>query len=104
MVYKSEMSAGLANVEGRRQDLPEPAGDLQQERDTLQAILEGTHVLLAYLDPQFNLVRVNPAYARSMGHPEAGLVGHNHFDLFPKPPAAGSRLTAPRPVPGWEFR
>jgi two-component system NtrC family sensor kinase len=56
---------------------------LQRERDLLSTIVENTHAQLAYLDDQFNFVRVNSAYARGSGYSEEELVGRNHFELFP---------------------
>ncbi|MFL7791618.1 MAG: PAS domain S-box protein, partial [Anaerolineae bacterium] len=56
---------------------------LDRERRTLQAIMENTPIHLAYLDPQFNFVLVNPAYAEGTGYTGEQLVGHGHFELFP---------------------
>ncbi len=59
--------------------------NLEQERQTLQTIMENTPAQLAYLDPEFRFVRVNAAYAEGSGHSKEELIGHNHFDLFPNP-------------------
>jgi len=67
------------------QSIEELAGTLENERDILQAIMENTHALLAYFDPQFNFVHVNAAYAHSAGYGEQELIGANHFALFPHP-------------------
>jgi PAS domain S-box-containing protein len=56
---------------------------LHRERDTLQTIMENTRTHLAYLDPDFNFVRVNSMYAIGSGHNKEELIGRNHFDLFP---------------------
>jgi PAS domain S-box-containing protein len=68
-----------------RQRIEELASVLEQERNTLQNIMESTHFHLAYLDPQFNFVRVNSAYAQGSGHSKQELLGRNHFELFPNP-------------------
>jgi len=62
-----------------------PVGALEPgiERHVLEAIMENTHAQLAYLDPQFNLVRVNSAYVQGSGFSREELIGCNHFDLFP---------------------
>jgi PAS domain S-box-containing protein len=73
----------LAQVEQQRQRAEELANTLEKERDTLQAIMENTYTQLAYLDPQFNFLRVNAAYAQGSGHPRQELIGRNHFELFP---------------------
>jgi PAS domain S-box-containing protein len=56
---------------------------LERERELLQTIMENTRAQLAYLDTDFNFVRVNEAYAQGSGHDREELVGRNHFDLFP---------------------
>jgi PAS domain S-box-containing protein len=58
---------------------------LEQEQQILQTIMENTPVQLAYLDPDFNFVRMNSAYAEGSGHTREELIGHNHFDFFPSP-------------------
>jgi len=66
-----------------RESIEELARALQQERDRLQTIMESTHANLAYLDADFNFVRVNSAYAEGSGREREELIGKNHFDLFP---------------------
>ena len=56
---------------------------LEQERQLQQTIMENTAIHLAFLDPEFNYVRVNSAYARGTGLTVEELVGRNHFELFP---------------------
>lgn len=68
-----------------QQQHEELTSTLVKERDMFQAIVENTHTHLAYLDPQFNFVWVNPAYALGSGHSEEELIGRNHFELFPDP-------------------
>ncbi len=53
------------------------------KRKTLQAMMDNTQAHLAYLDPQFNFVHVNAAYAQGVGRAPEDLIGRNHFDLFP---------------------
>lgn len=59
------------------------ARSLKQERDILEIILDNTSTQFAYLDPEFNFVRVNGAYAEGCGYDAATLIGRNHFDFFP---------------------
>ncbi len=61
------------------------AENLKKERDTLQIIMENTDTQLAYLDTNFNFIRVNSAYAQGSGHRKEELIGRNHFELFPSP-------------------
>jgi PAS domain S-box-containing protein len=55
----------------------------EREARLLEAILANTASHMAYLDPDFNFLRVNAAYVNGCGHTEAELIGRNHFDLFP---------------------
>jgi PAS domain S-box-containing protein len=73
----------LAQARQDRESIAALAQALEKEWHTLQAIMESTHAQLAYLDPDFNFVRVNSAYAQGSGHSREELIGHNHFDLFP---------------------
>jgi PAS domain S-box-containing protein len=71
------VDAGYVNIYGRDVTVQ------RAEREVLKTIMEHTQAQLAYLDPQFNFVTVNSAYATGSGHGKEELVGHNHFDLFP---------------------
>jgi PAS domain S-box-containing protein len=59
------------------------AATLEHERDILAIIMENTHAMLAYLDPDFNFVLANSAYCKGSDYTEEELIGRNHFDLFP---------------------
>src|SRR3972149_2537098 len=66
----------------------EATGALAEEAfRTSNELLEGAfasvHTLIAYLDRDFNFLRVNPAYAEADGREPEFFVGKNHFDLFP---------------------
>jgi PAS domain S-box-containing protein len=66
-----------------REEQSRLSATLDRERRMLQAILENTPTHLTYLDPQFNFILVNPAYAEGTGYTKEQLVGHGHFELFP---------------------
>jgi PAS domain S-box-containing protein len=53
------------------------------KEDYLEKAFASLHIQIAYLDAEFNFVRVNDAYARGAGHEPDYFVGKNHFDLFP---------------------
>lgn len=55
----------------------------QTEQEILERLFSSIHVLVAYLDLDFNFIRVNQAYAAADGHEPAYYVGKNHFALFP---------------------
>jgi len=56
---------------------------LKREEQIRRTVMENTGAQLAYLDPEFNFVMVNSAYAKGSGHTEEELIGKNHFALFP---------------------
>lgn len=56
---------------------------LAEERQTLSAVIESTETMIAFLDLDFNFVVVNNAYAKGSGYSVDGLIGKNHFKLFP---------------------
>lgn len=49
----------------------------------LDTILEHTPALIAFMDTEFNFIRVNHAYAASIEKTPDYFNGKNHFDLFP---------------------
>jgi PAS domain S-box-containing protein len=72
------------NVYGRDiTELKKVSSELRKERDILEIIKEHANAHLAYLDPDFNFVRVNSMYARGVGYKPDELIGKNYFDLFP---------------------
>ncbi|MGC4118122.1 MAG: PAS domain-containing protein [Myxococcales bacterium] len=48
-----------------------------------ERILDHTHVMAVLLDPGFDFVWVNRAYADSCQHPPDFFIGKNHFALYP---------------------
>ncbi len=67
--------------------------DITQRKQAEQALLRGNEligkafnsidILIAYMDRNFNFIKVNEAYAASDGRPAAFYEGKNHFELFP---------------------
>jgi|GEM_PF-3495517 len=49
----------------------------------LSEVLAHTHIMAVFLDPQFNFVWVNNAYAATCRHDVSFFLGKNHFDLYP---------------------
>ncbi len=58
---------------------------LRASNQLLEAMFENSIVCLAYLDTEFNFVRVNSRYAEADGKRPEDFVGKNHFDLYPNP-------------------
>ncbi len=60
-----------------------PDADLQSQVAVLELLVAHCRDQLAYLDPDFNFVFVNRAYAEACRKPVEELLGRNHFELFP---------------------
>ncbi len=56
---------------------------LDETAGILGRVFSNIHLKIAYLDPRFNFLKVNQAYADAAGHPPGYFVGRNHFDLYP---------------------
>jgi PAS domain S-box-containing protein len=56
---------------------------LLQSKELLEKMLTSMQVGVAYLDPDFNYLWVNPAYARGHGCAPEGYLGKNYFQLHP---------------------
>jgi PAS domain S-box-containing protein len=67
----------------RRREIEAMAEAIGHERSVFDTVLENTFAELAYLDPEFNFIMVNSAYAEGSGHSREELIGRYHFDLFP---------------------
>jgi signal transduction histidine kinase/PAS domain-containing protein len=57
--------------------------DLIKTAELMERYFKSTYTLIAYLDLDFNFIRVNDTYARAGGHPEEYFIGKNHFELYP---------------------
>lgn len=89
-VFMVSMIVTLAIVHRLRQRAVEAASDtrrlgstLRQTQSLLQDIIDTTDVMLVYLDPDFNFVWVNQAYARTCRMRPEDMVGKSHFALYP---------------------
>ena len=57
--------------------------ELANTNEILERFYTIDDVFIAYLDADFNFIRVNTTYARADGHEPEYYVGKNHFILFP---------------------
>lgn len=51
--------------------------------ELLENVFSNVHVLIAYMDTDFNFIKVNKKYAESDGREPAFFHGKNHFSLYP---------------------
>ena len=56
---------------------------LRENNEILERIFASTHFCIAYLDRDFNFIRVNDAYAKACGDSPEHFPGKNHFQLYP---------------------
>ncbi len=56
---------------------------LRETNELLEKIFSTTHLSIAYMDTDFNFIRVNHAYAAEDGREPEFFVNKNHFDLYP---------------------
>ena len=63
--------------------LQESEARLAESNQLLAGVLEHTHMMAVFLDPRFNFIWVNRAYADTCKHGASFFPGKNHFDLYP---------------------
>lgn len=56
---------------------------LRETNELLEAVFSSMHLMIAYMDRDFNFIRVNRAYAEADERGPEFYIGKNHFDLFP---------------------
>ena len=56
---------------------------LIQTNELLERYFNSIHTMIAYMDHDFNFIRVNDTYAAGAGHSPGFFIGKNHFDLYP---------------------
>ncbi len=79
---QGEMVAALGvSVDISAQKQTEQA--LRRSNEELEAVFGSIRVLIAVMDPEFNFVRVNTAYATAAGGTPDDFKGRNHFELYP---------------------
>ncbi|QTA89328.1 PAS domain S-box protein [Desulfonema magnum] len=66
---------------GRR--VKEGSSELNDTNALFEKLFSSTHVLLAYMDTEFNFLKVNHAYASADEREPEFFIGKNHFDLYP---------------------
>jgi len=65
------------------ESLKESEKKLRERNQILDGVLEHTHMMAVFLDPQFNFIWVNRAYSETCKHDRSYFPGKNHFDLYP---------------------
>jgi len=61
----------------------ERTAELLKTNELLERVFSSIDLLIAYMDKDFNFIRVNRAYAEADEHDPDFYIGKNHFALFP---------------------
>jgi len=59
------------------------SNEISENALMLETIFSNTHFMIAYMDKNFNFVKVNDTYAKKNNKAPDFFVGKNHFDLYP---------------------
>lgn len=79
-LIENELSRSREKLEER---VIERTAALRQSNELLENIFSNVHVLIVYMDTDFNFIRVNIKYAKSEGNGPEFYRGKNYFDLYP---------------------
>jgi PAS domain S-box-containing protein len=78
-----ELRQHVAGLEASETERKRAEEALRDTNELLEKIFSTTHLLIAYMDTDFNFIRVNRAYAAADGREPEFFAGKNHFDLYP---------------------
>jgi PAS domain S-box-containing protein len=79
-----KLRSQLDGVEGQASNLERREGTSTEETASiLENVFSTPHLLIAYMDREFNYLRVNETFAKAGDHSPDYFSGKNHFDLYP---------------------
>ena len=73
----------MAQRKKAEEKLRESEAQLAESNQLMAGVLEHTHMMAVFLDPQFNFIWVNCTYADTCRYKPSFFPGKNHFDLYP---------------------
>ncbi|GAG51345.1 unnamed protein product, partial [marine sediment metagenome] len=82
-VYFQSIMRDITERQRIEETLRESKARLVESNQLLEGVLEHTHMMAVFLDPQFNFIWVNHAYAETCRHEPSFFPGKNHFALYP---------------------
>ena len=86
ITWQRDHVGNIVSISGLVYDITErkkAAEELQTNNELLDKIFSTSFGLIAYMDTDFNFIRVNKAYADADDHVPDFFIGKNHFDLYP---------------------
>ena len=82
-VRTADLAGALDGLQGEVRERIEVQKALAEANELLERMFSSIELMVAYMDRDFNFIRVNRAYAEADNHPPEFFVGKNHFDLYP---------------------
>ena len=79
----AELNSTLDDLQAEVRQRIATEGKLRESNELLESMFANIHLCVAYMDGEFNLIRVNDAYAAAAGHEPEFFVDKNHFALYP---------------------
>ncbi len=73
----------ITDIKQSKNALQQSENRFRQTNQLLSAVLQHTHMMTAYLDPEFNFIWVNRAFSDNARQSDDLLVGKNYFQRFP---------------------
>ncbi len=90
--FPVEVSANYFEYDGRGYNLAlarditdrkRSEAEIRRSNELLERVFSVSHTLIAYMDREFNFIRVNNTYAAADNRQPEFFRGKNHFDLYP---------------------
>lgn len=78
-----ELAEANRQLEARNRVMAASNASLYESSQIIEDIFINMHLAIAYLDRDFNFIRVNRNYAQADEKPVEYFTGKNHFDLYP---------------------
>ncbi len=79
----AELATTIDELQEEATERIEAQEALAEANELLEKMFSGIELMVAYMDRDFNFIRVNRAYAESDGRSPEFFVGKNHFELHP---------------------
>jgi two-component system, cell cycle sensor histidine kinase and response regulator CckA len=83
LVAVAALTISIARIRNAEEKMRRSEERLRHHNQILDGVLAHTHMMAVYLDPAFNFIWVNKAYADTCRHAPDFFPGKNHFDLYP---------------------
>jgi PAS domain S-box-containing protein len=79
----ADLTRTVETLQGEIMGRMEAEKALRESKELLEKFFDSIYLNVAYMDRDFNFIRVNRAYANAEGKEPESFVGKNHFELYP---------------------